>query len=115
RCLICSSLVFSIKYLSILGFCIFEMINSIISGCESTNIIICAPRLEPPCSTRWVNLAMSFSQETDPEDFPLTPLANVFLGLKVDPFVPTPPPLDIISITCYDDYLFLPGSLLHTA
>src|SRR5699024_268105 len=71
------------------------------SGCQSVSIIIWAPRLEPPCSTRCVSFAISSSQETDPDDFPFTPRASVSLGRNVDPFVPTPPPRDIISITSF--------------
>ena len=40
------------------------------------------------------------TQETDPDDFPFTPRANVLRGRNVEPFVPTPPPRLIISITC---------------
>ncbi len=62
-------------------------------------MIICAPRLEPPCSTKWVNSARSCNQDTEPLDFPLTPFANAFFGRSVEPLVPTPPPRAIISIT----------------
>ncbi len=43
---------------------------------------------------------MSSNQETEPDDLPFTPRANVLRGRNVEPFVPTPPPRLIISITC---------------
>ena len=62
-------------------------------------MIICAPLRLPPCSTKWVRLAKSLSQETAPEDFPFTPCTTADFGLKVEPFVPTPPPRLMISMT----------------
>ncbi|CJF78092.1 Uncharacterised protein [Streptococcus pneumoniae] len=98
--LIISSFVFSIKKRKMRGFCILEIINSTMSGCQSASMIIWAPRRDPPCSTRCVSLAISSNHETEPDDLPFTPRASVLRGRRVEPFVPTPPPRLMISITC---------------
>src|SRR6266568_4172512 len=84
---------------SILPGVLLTVMNSSMSGCVSSSIIINAPlRLPPCCITSPVATEYNCAQEHGPDAVPFTVLIYEPLGRNVERLMPTPPPRVMISV-----------------